>query len=114
MRSSLAACRALAAAALLDDSRETAADFCSNEFGMVPVRAGMALHDQGTKLIIVDTSSRLAAGTVASFTLHNWGAAAPITMQIWRPVGNKQSCGFNLQNRGHPQGGYADHACRYV
>ena len=82
----------LVAAALLTPGggRAVRAELCGGDFGMVPVAAGQSLHDGGPTLIIVDTSSRLAAGTVASFTLHNWGAAAPITMQIWRPAGGKR------------------------
>jgi hypothetical protein len=65
------------------------AQLCSSDFGTVPVTTKQTLRDTALKLIMVDTSEKLPAGTVASFTLHNSGAAAPISLQIWRPAATK-------------------------
>ena len=65
------------------------AQLCGADFGTVPVTAANKLLDTALKLILVDTSEKLDAGTVASFTLYNSGGPNPISLQIWRPVKTK-------------------------
>lgn len=61
------------------------AGLCSGAFGADPVPR--TLHDGSAPVQIIDRRVSLQAGTVESWTLHNWGAPAPITLQIWRTVG---------------------------
>eukprot|EP01052_Picozoa_sp_SAG31_P013264 SAG31_NODE_794_length_12043_cov_7.416192_8_plen_388_part_00 len=62
------------------------AGLCSSTLGRDPVLPETA-HDGGVPVQIVDRTFRLPAGTVDSWTLYNFGAAAPITLQVWREVG---------------------------
>ena len=59
---------------------------CSSTLGRDPVTPE-SIHDGSDPVQIIDRTFRLPAGTVDSWTLYNFGAAAPITLQIWREVG---------------------------
>jgi len=53
--------------------------------------AKQVLHDGTAPVQIINSAFRLPAGTITSWTLFNHGAAAPISLQAWRPVDDARS-----------------------
>ena len=68
----------------------SAAGLCSDSVG--PPTVKQTLHDGSSPVQIIDAYNFvLPAGVIESFTLYNHGAAAPITLQAWRAVGDART-----------------------
>ena len=62
---------------------------CSSTVGAPP--APHTAHDGGDPVQIIDRSFVLPAGTITDWQLYNHGAAAGITLQAWRPIGDART-----------------------